>query len=88
MGINIPLVFIKDFILIRIINQYRYDGSKIFTWNAILLGVLSLSIIGLIACGGQSEDDISSETPAATEPVAATKPESTQNPPSSQTVIA
>ena len=79
MGINIPLIFIKDFILTRIINHYRYDGSKIFTWNAILVGFLFLLIIGLTACGDQSEDYISSETPAATEPVAATKPESNQN---------
>ena len=73
--------------MIRFINQYLYDGSNIFTWNAILLGFLSLSIIGLIACGGQSEDDISSETPAATEPVAATKPESNQNSTSNQPSI-
>ena len=74
--------------MIRIINHYRYDGSKIFTWNAILVGFLFLLIIGLTACGDQSEDYISSETPATTEPVAATKPKPNENPPSSQTVIA
>ena len=47
--------------MIRIINHYRYDGSKFFTWNAILVGFLFLSIIGLIACGGQSKDDIEAE---------------------------
>ena len=73
--------------MIRFINQYLYDGSNIFIWNSILFGFLSLSIIGLIACGGQSEDDISSETPAATEPVAATKPESNQNSTSNQPSI-
>ena len=64
----------------RIINHYHYDGSKVFTWNHLFLVFLFLSIIGLIACGDQSEDDISTETTASTKPMAATKPETNQNP--------
>ena len=56
--------------------------------KTLLSGVIISSIIGLIACGDQSEDAISSETISVTQPVAASKHDSGQNPVSSLTPLA